>query len=70
MAAAGIILIMLLGGTLVLTAVKPDLPLIRSSYWWRLPSRTRPTLVERVPVAVLGLFLLLFGVYEITLLLR
>ncbi len=70
MAIIGAALIVLLAVTLLVTAARPDLPVLRSSYWWRLRSRRAPTVVERIPVALIGGFLLLFGIYEIMFLMR
>jgi hypothetical protein len=66
---AGLILIFAFGVTLVAIAWKPEYPVLRSAYWWRISSRTRPTIVERIPVAIIGVLVIAFGAYE-SLLLR
>jgi hypothetical protein len=70
MAIIGALLVTGLAIALFLAAVKPDLPLLRSSYWWTVPTKTRPTLLERVPFALLGIVILAAGVYSIILSLR
>lgn len=70
MAIIGAALTVLLALILFVSAARPDLPVVRSSYWWRLGSRNAPTVVERIPVAVIGGFLLLFGIYEIIFVMR
>jgi len=58
---------MLVGVELIIAAVNPEIPVLRANFWWRLPSKTRPSLVERVLAAIFGLFLVVLGVYAFTL---
>jgi hypothetical protein len=64
------LLIIGLAMALFITAVRPDLPLLRSYYWWRIPSKTKPTILERIPFALLGLVVFGAGVYSIIVSLR
>lgn len=70
MAIVGAILIIMLAAVLFAIAAKPDAPVLRSSYWWRIGTGARATMYERVPVAVLGLLILAVGIYAIVVVLR
>ncbi len=70
MQVVGELLLLLLGLAIVVSAVRPDLPILRSGYWWTLHTHRRPSGFERIAVAALGLFLVCFGIYEATLLIH
>ena len=58
----GLVLIAL-GTAYLAIAINPTIPVLRASYWWRLPSKTRPSVVERGSFALLGLTLMLAASY-------
>jgi hypothetical protein len=47
-----------------MASVKPELSLVRSFYWYRIPTRTRSTMLERIPVAIIGMLLLAAAVWS------
>ncbi len=63
----GGLLLVLLGAELIVSALNPGIRVLRANYWWRLPSKTRPSVVERVPVGILGLVVIALGTYTFTL---
>ena len=52
-----------LGTVYLAIAINPTIPFLRACYWWRLPSKTRPSVVERGLFALLGLTLMLAAGY-------
>ena len=50
-------LLIALGTADLAVAINPTIPVLGASYWWRLQSKTRPSVVERESFALLGLTL-------------
>jgi len=51
----GVFLMVLLGSITLLTAVKPQLPVLRAGYWWRVGTNTIAGPIERAWFAVVGI---------------
>ena len=61
------LLLLLVGVELIASAVNPAIPVLRANYWWRIPSKTRPSIVERVPAGLFGLLVIAVAIYVFTL---
>lgn len=53
-----VLLLVALGVLYIATAIRPEKRLLRVAYWWRIPFKSRPSIVERVPFVLLGLTLI------------
>jgi hypothetical protein len=60
---AGLLLVLALASYLV--AWKPTLPVLRSVYWWRLATKSPPSLAERIGMVIPGTVLLVVGAASI-----
>lgn len=52
------------------TALRPDMPILRSTYWWRIGSGTRPNIAERLASAAMGVVLLAAGIASVVVVTR
>jgi hypothetical protein len=53
-----VLLLVALGVLYIATAIGPEKRLLRVAYWWRIPSKSRPSTAERVLFVLLGLTLI------------
>jgi hypothetical protein len=65
-----VLAIVALGVDQIMVALYPASRLAKLSYWWRLPSKTDPSVVERASFLALGVTLLLVGAYVFQLISR
>ncbi len=56
-----VLLLIALGVLYIATAIRPEKRLLRVAYWWRIPFKSSPSTVERVPFVLLGITLIVIA---------